>query len=71
MYLDSIIKLVGNKNYKNSEVIFCMDSPKEDLWRTELKPDYKGDRCDLTKKSNFNHKSFKSRIFWITYKHFY
>jgi 5'-3' exonuclease len=53
MYLDSIIKLIGKKNYKNSEVIFCMDSPKEDLWRTELKPDYKGDRCDLTKKSNF------------------
>ena len=53
MYLDSIIKLVGKKIFKNSDLIFCMDSPKEDLWRTKYKPDYKADRCDLSKKSNF------------------
>jgi 5'-3' exonuclease len=30
-----------------------MDSPKSDLWRTELKQCYKGDRADLSKKNNF------------------
>ena len=53
MYLDSIIKLVTKKVFNNSIIIFCMDSPKEHLWRTELQCDYKGDRADLSLKYNF------------------
>jgi len=53
MYLDSIVKLVKKKIFNNSDIIFCMDSPKEHLWRTELQCDYKGDRQDLSKKYNF------------------
>lgn len=53
MYLDSIIKLVRKKVFDNSNIIFCMDSPKESLWRTQLQCDYKGDRADLSLKHNF------------------
>ena len=53
MYLDSIIKLVKKKVFDNSNVIFCMDSPKESLWRTQLQCDYKGDRADLSLKHDF------------------
>lgn len=44
LYIEGIIKLVGKKIYKNSNIIFCMDTPKEQVWRTELKCDYKGNR---------------------------
>lgn len=53
MYLDSIIKLVKKKVWDKSKVIFCMDSPKTDLWRTQLHCEYKGDRADLSLKNNF------------------
>jgi 5'-3' exonuclease len=53
MYLDSIIKLVKKKVFDNSIIIFCMDSPKEQLWRTQLQCNYKGDRADLSLKHNF------------------
>ena len=53
LYLEGIIKLVGKRVYKNSDIIFCMDTPKEQVWRTEIKSDYKADRFDLTKKCNF------------------
>ena len=53
MYLDSIINLVKKKQFDNSNIIFCMDSPKEHLWRTQLQCDYKGDRPDLSLKHNF------------------
>jgi 5'-3' exonuclease len=53
MYLESIIKLVKKKAWNNSQIIFCMDSPKADLWRTELDKNYKGDRIDLSLKYNF------------------
>ena len=53
MYLSSIEKLIGKKNFKDSDIIFCMDSPKNDLWRTELKKCYKSDRVDLSLKNNF------------------
>lgn len=53
MYLDSIILLVGKKQFNESNIIFCMDTPKKDLWRTELYCDYKGDRADLSKKHDF------------------
>ena len=53
MYLESIIKLVTKKVFNNSIIIFCMDSPKAHLWRTELHCDYKGDRADLSLKYNF------------------
>ena len=41
MYLESIIKLLGKKIYNKSKVIFCMDTPKEQVWRTKLMEDYK------------------------------
>lgn len=53
MYLDSIIKLVKKKVFDNSNIIFCMDSPKENVWRSTIQPNYKGDRCDLSLKHNF------------------
>ena len=53
MYLESIIKLVGKKEFNNSKVIFCLDSPKDNLWRSKLQEDYKGDRADLSLKNNF------------------
>ena len=52
LYIEGIIKLVGKKVYKNSNIIFCMDTPKEQVWRTELKCDYKGDRFDMSQKTN-------------------
>ena len=53
MYLESIIKLVGRRVYKKSKVLFCLDSPKETVWRNEIIDDYKGERQDLSKKNNF------------------
>jgi 5'-3' exonuclease len=53
LYYSSIVKIVGKKNMANAEVIFCMDSPKETVWRTELHCDYKSDRIDLSKKNDF------------------
>jgi 5'-3' exonuclease len=53
MYLDSIIKLVKKKVWDKSDILFCMDSPKADLWRTQLQCDYKGDRVDLSLKHDF------------------
>lgn len=53
MYMKSIIDLVKSTVYKKSKIIFCMDTPKENLWRFKHMKDYKGDRCDLTLKSNF------------------
>jgi 5'-3' exonuclease len=53
MYLESIIKLVKPKVFNSSKVIFCMDSPKETVWRTKIQSDYKEGRCDLTIKNNF------------------
>jgi 5'-3' exonuclease len=61
MYLESIIKLVKNKIFSNSDVIFCMDSPKDQLWRTELQCTYKSDRADLSLKHNFK------QVFAYTY----
>jgi 5'-3' exonuclease len=54
LYIEGIIKLVGKRVFKDSIVIFCMDTPKEQVWRTELKCDYKGDRFDMSKKTNFS-----------------
>ena len=52
LYIQGIIKLVGKKVYKNCNIIFCMDSPKDQVWRTEIKCDYKGDRFDMSQKTN-------------------
>ena len=63
MYMDSIIKLVGKKIFASSKIIFCMDSPKEQLWRTDKQCDYKSTRADMTKKYNFK------PTFSYTYEH--
>ena len=53
MFLTSIEKIVKKKVFKNSMIIFCLDSPKKTLWRTEITDDYKGDRLDMSIKNNF------------------
>lgn len=53
MYLNSIIKLIGSIIFDESEIIFCMDSPKNLLWRTDILSNYKLDRLDLSEKSNY------------------
>ena len=63
MYLNSIIALIKKKIFTKSKIIFCMDSPKENLWRTKIKADYKGDRIDLSLKNNFK------PTFNYTYEH--
>lgn len=56
MYLTSITKLVGKKIFNDSKIIFCMDSPRKNLWRTSIKPDYKEKRIPITvEKIIFNH----------------
>lgn len=64
MYLESIIKLVGKKEFSNSKMIFCLDSPHDDLWRNKLSDSYKGDRADLSLKNNFK------PTFKLTYEKF-
>lgn len=53
MYLESIIKLVGKKVFNKSKVIFCLDTPKDQVWRSKLLDDYKGERADLSLKNDF------------------
>ena len=53
MYLESIVKLIKKKCFNNSIVIFCMDSPRESLWRNNISENYKSDRVDLSIKTNF------------------
>ena len=65
MFLKSIIDTVGKNNYTDSKVIFCMDTPRKNIWRNELMENYKADRCDLTTKYNFKptfDKTFKTII---------
>jgi len=53
MYLESIIKLVRKRCYNKSKLIFCLDSPRETIWRNKLMDNYKGGRTDLSLKHNF------------------
>lgn len=52
MYIESLKKLVGNKVFKDSVIIYCQDSPKKSIWRNELIKCYKGNREDHSKKIN-------------------
>lgn len=53
MYLESIVKLIGKKNFKNSMIVFCLDASRETLWRNKLAPHYKANRQDLSLKNDF------------------
>jgi 5'-3' exonuclease len=53
MYFDAIVKAVKKKVFNNANIIFCLDTPKQHLWRSQLDSNYKGDRYDLTLKYNF------------------
>ena len=53
MFLAGIEKMVKKKVFKKSIIVFCLDSPKKNLWRTEITDDYKGDRLDMSLKHNF------------------
>jgi len=53
MYLKSIKKLIGLKNYENSIILFCLDSFKLAIWREKYHKDYKGSRIDLSLKNNY------------------
>jgi|SaaInlStandDraft_7_1057024.scaffolds.fasta_scaffold00527_10 5'-3' exonuclease len=61
MYLESIIKLIKKKIYKNSILIFCQDSPHETIWRHEFVKCYKGKRVNHNDKINI------SSVFRYTY----
>jgi 5'-3' exonuclease len=64
MYLTKIEKTVGKKVFNKALIIFCMDTPKEQVWRTtDLKCDYKAERLDLSLKNNFK------PVFKYTYNH--
>ena len=52
MYIESLKKLVGNKVFKDSIIIYCEDSPQKSIWRNELIKCYKGTREDHSKKIN-------------------
>jgi len=53
IYFEGITKLLGKKVIdENTAFIFCMDTPKDQVWRIELNPNYKGERIDLSKKTN-------------------
>uniref|UniRef100_A0A6C0EE51 5'-3' exonuclease domain-containing protein n=1 Tax=viral metagenome TaxID=1070528 RepID=A0A6C0EE51_9ZZZZ len=54
MYLNSIIKIIKKNIFNNSYIFFCMDSPLEKLWRSEIFTDYKGERKYIIQKYNFN-----------------
>ena len=53
MYLNSIIQILKKKLFNESLIIFCMDSPLKNLWRSELYPEYKGNRKLITQKYNY------------------
>ena len=53
LYLESMIKAVTKKVFENSDIIFCMDDSRDQLWRNELDCKYKKDRADLSLKNNF------------------
>jgi len=53
MYLGSIKKLIGLKNYENSIILFCLDSFNLPIWRAKYLKDYKGSRIDLSLKNNY------------------
>jgi len=50
MFLESIIKCIKKKIFINSQIFFCIDSPKNKLWRTKLQNDYKSERLNLISK---------------------
>jgi len=53
MFLESIKKIISKKTFNSSKIIFCLDSPKIDLWRCKLQSSYKGKRADLSLKYNY------------------
>jgi 5'-3' exonuclease len=53
MFLNSIIKIIGKKIFDNSDIIFCIDSPRTSLWRNNIECKYKKERIDLSLKYNF------------------
>ena len=53
MFLKSIVDLIKKKVFDNSTVVFCMDTPKEKLWRSTIDTNYKGNRIDMSLKNNF------------------
>ena len=54
LYLENIIKLFNKYTYNNSNIIFCMDSPFEEIWRYKLFTEYKNNRCNIEKKYNYD-----------------
>jgi 5'-3' exonuclease len=52
LYLEGISKLIGKRKFANSHIIFCMDTPKAYIWRTDIKSDYKADRLEMSNKTN-------------------
>jgi 5'-3' exonuclease len=59
MYIESIKKVLKKKIYDNSLIIFCLDS--KNIWRNNIKSDYKKNRVDLKLKSDY------TNVFKYTY----
>jgi len=62
MYLMAITKLLKKKIMQNSIIVFCMDAPRESLWRMQIDSNYKATRTDMNLKYNIK------PIFKHTYK---
>ena len=62
MYLMAITKLLKKKIMQNSIIVFCMDAPRESLWRMQIDSNYKATRIDMNLKYNIK------PIFKHTYK---
>jgi len=54
LFLESIYNITLKYNIPISNIVFCIDCPYKEIWRYELKTDYKGTRIDSHKKNNFN-----------------
>jgi 5'-3' exonuclease len=53
MYLESIIKIIKKKIFSKSHIIFCMDSPIQNIWRTIFFEEYKSNRKKIPLKYNY------------------
>lgn len=57
MFEKNLVDLQKTHKTKWKNIVFFKDSPREEIWRNELYPDYKKDRDD--KKDTFNKDIFK------------
>jgi len=54
LFLEAIHTIALKKNIPMSNIVFCIDCSYKEIWRYELKADYKGTRLDTHKRNSFN-----------------